>query len=72
MSTSTAVGLPGGRGRDDPTSSSGADCLWSAGALCVSLNEAGAVAESIAAGPGQGLLSLFALLRGVAGEGLCT
>lgn len=47
-------------------------CLWSAVALGVSLNEAGAVAEPIAARARQGLLSLFALLRGVAGKGLCT
>lgn len=41
-------------------------------ALSVSLNEAGAVAESIAAGPGQRLLRLFTLLRSIAGKGLCT
>lgn len=65
-----AIGPPRGRGRDGPQAGPETVSLVSA-SLWVSLDEAGAVAEAVAAGPGQGRLCLFALLRGVAGKRLC-
>lgn len=65
-----AVGLPGGRGRDGSRTGPASVSLVSA-ALRASLDETGAVAEAVATGAGQGLWSLLARLRGVAGERLC-
>lgn len=47
----TAIGLPGGTGQNDPMAGPGQTVLLIVGGLCVSLNEAGAIAEPIAAGP---------------------
>lgn len=47
----TAIDLPGGTGRNDPMAGPGQTVLLVTDGLCVSLNEAGAIAESIAAGP---------------------
>lgn len=68
ISMFAAIGPPRGRGRKGPTSR----CGRTVSGLSVSLDEAGAVAEPVAARArqGQGLRRLLALLRRVAGEGL--
>lgn len=51
MLNCTAIGLPGSMGRNDPMAGPRQTVLLVSGGLSVSLNEAGAIAESIAAGP---------------------
>ena len=68
-----AVGPPGGRGRAPGRQAgrrSGQTASLVSASPGASLDEAGAVAEAVAAGARQGRLRLLALLRGVAGEGL--
>jgi len=64
------VGAEGGGGCPALVAGSRLDCLFLAGRPRLSLHQARAVAEGVAAGKREGLLVLRALLRGAAGERL--